>query len=118
MTSGVNDYLSALEETRKNLDSPVRLSNYNASSRAEEEIIKQNNVIIQMLIYISNRLNQHDHKIKLLKEEKDTAKIDSLISQISNLKLGETSKQSPKKDKDLIFGKIGIYKLLADQVEH
>ena len=106
MTSKCTDYLLTLEETRKNLDSPVRLSNYNASSRADGEIIKQNNVIIQMLIYISNRLDQLDDKIKLLEEEKETAKIDSLISQISNLKLGETSKSTPKKDKDLNFGKI------------
>ena len=80
MGIGWNNYLIALEETRKNLDPPVGLSNYNASSRAEEEIVKQNNVIIQMLIYISNRLDQLDHKIKLLDEEKETAKIDSLTS--------------------------------------
>ena len=71
-----------------------------------------------MLIYISNRLDQLDDKIKLLEEEKEIAKIDSLLSQISNLKLGETSKKTPIKDKDLIFEKIWTYKLLVDQIEH
>ena len=68
MTSEWTDYLLALEETRKSLDPSVGLNNYNASSRTDGEIIKQNNVIIQMLIYISNRLDQLDHKIKLLEE--------------------------------------------------
>ena len=53
MTSGLKNYFQALEETKKNLDPPVGLSNYNASSRANVEIIKQNNVIIQMLRKIS-----------------------------------------------------------------
>ena len=40
MTNGWNNYLQALDDTRKNLDPPVGLSNYNASYRADDEIIK------------------------------------------------------------------------------
>ena len=52
MTSRWTDYLLALEETKENLDLPVGLSNYNASSRVDRKIIKRNNIIIQMQIYI------------------------------------------------------------------
>ena len=43
MTSGLDNYYQTLEETRKNLDPPVGISNYHASSRADVEIIQQNN---------------------------------------------------------------------------
>ena len=58
MSIGWNNYLIALEETRKNLDPSVGLSNYNVLSRADSEIIKQNNVIIQILIQLNNKLEQ------------------------------------------------------------
>ena len=102
-----NNYLIALEETRKYLEPSIGLCNYNVSPRADSEIIKQNNVIIQILIQLNNKLEQQDHWIKLLEEEREhDDKIDSLIAQINNLKLGENNKRTQKKQRDLIFGKI------------
>ena len=76
-------------------------------SRADSKIIKQNNVIIQILIQINNKLEQLDHRINLLEEEREhDDKIDLLITQINNLKLDENNKRTQKKQGDLIFGKI------------
>ena len=45
-----------------------------------------------MMIHISNKLEQVDHRIRLLEEEKGiNHKIKSLISQINNLKVGENN---------------------------
>ena len=40
MTSGLETYLEALSETKKLIDPPEGLSKYNASSKADEVIIK------------------------------------------------------------------------------
>ena len=40
MTSGLENYLEVLDETKKLLDLPVGFSNYNASSKTDEIIIK------------------------------------------------------------------------------
>ena len=107
MTSGLNNYFQALEETRTYLDPPTGLSNYNVASDAE--VIKQSNIIIQILIQIGNELEQLDHKIRILEEIKDSdGKIESLIAQINNLKLGQdTSKLIKKKNREsILFEKI------------
>ena len=75
--------------------------------RILKHVIKQNNVIIQILIQINNKLEQQDHWIKLLEEEREhDDKIDSLITQINNLKLDQNIKRTQKKQGDLIFGKV------------
>ena len=74
-------------------------------------MIKQNDIIIQMLIQISNKLEQLDNRIKILEEVRDNdSKLDLLITQINNLKLGEDSgKQIKNKNREgIIIGKICI----------
>ena len=65
MTSGLENYLGALEETKKLLGPPVRFSTYNVSSKADEIIIKQNNTILQLLVQLYNKLEQIDRRIKI-----------------------------------------------------
>ena len=63
-------------------------------------MIKQNNIIIQMLIQISNKLEQLDHRIQILEEARDNdGKVESLITQINNLILWEDSGKQIKKKK-------------------
>lgn len=86
MTNGTNTYLKAIETTRKILEPPVGLSKYDATSRQDKEQIRQNNAIIQMLIYIYDKLDQIESRIKILEEKESPKdkKIDALISQIGN----------------------------------
>ena len=80
MTSGIENYLEALSIIKKLLDSPEGFSTYNATSKADEVIIKQNNTRLQMLLQIVNKLEQIEVRIKYLEEEKDTNnKIDESI---------------------------------------
>ena len=46
MTSGLENYLEALSVTKKLLDPPEGFSTYNATSKANEVIIKENNTIL------------------------------------------------------------------------
>lgn len=86
MTNGTNTYLKAIETTRKILEPPVGLSKYDATSRQDKEQIRQNNAIIQMLIYIYDKLDQIESRIKILEEKESPKdkKIDALIFQIGN----------------------------------
>lgn len=90
MANGTNTYLKAIEITRKILEPPVGLSKYDATSRQDKEQIRQNNAIIQMLIYIYDKLDQIESRIKICdkyqikKESPKDKKIDALISQIGN----------------------------------
>ena len=70
MSSGLENYLEALDETKKLLDPLVAFSNYNASSKADEIIIKQNNSILQILIQLHNKQEQIERRIKIREEEK------------------------------------------------
>ena len=107
MTSGLENYLGALEETKKLLDSPVGFSTYNASSKVDEIIIKQNNTILQLLVQLHNKLEQIDRRIKILDEEKNSKeKIDELIYKINDLKIGEGNNRSKNPDEEILFGKI------------
>ena len=50
MTSGLDHYLEALGNPKRLLDSPEGFSTYNATSKTDEVIMKQNNTILQMLL--------------------------------------------------------------------
>ena len=63
MTSGLENYLEALRETKKLLDPPEGLSKYNASSKTDEIIIKQNSTIIQTLIQMCNKIEQIEKEL-------------------------------------------------------
>ena len=63
MTSGLENYLEALNLTKRLLDPPKGFSTYNATSKADEVIIKQNNTILQMLLQIVNKLEHIDVRI-------------------------------------------------------
>lgn len=105
MTSGLENYLEALSNTKRLLDPPEGLSSYNATSKSDEVIIKQNNTILQMLLQLFNKLEQIETRIKYLEEEKIMDnKIDELIYKINNLKLNEIKKPSKTQQKELIFG--------------
>ena len=107
MTSGLENSLEALSETKNLLDPPEGLSKYNALSKADEVIIRQNNTIIQMLIQMCNKIEQIEKRIKLLEEENDfEKKIDELIYKINNLTLEDNTKNSRTHDKEMLSRKI------------
>ena len=107
MTSGLENYLEALSETKKLLDPPEGFSTYHATSRADEVIIKRNNTILQMLVQVHNKLEQIEKRIKYLEEKKDfNNKIDELIYKINNLTLEDSIKKPKTQNKELILGKI------------
>ena len=104
MTSGLENYLEALSNTKRLLDPPKGLSTYNATSKSDEVIIKQNNTILQMLLQLFNKLEQIENRIKYLEEEKIMDnKIDELIYKINNLKIDEVRKPRTQQ-KELVFG--------------
>ena len=106
MTSGLDNYLEALSATKELLDPPERFRTYNASSKFDEVIIKQNNTILQMLLQLFNKLEQIEIRVKYLEEEKAVDnKLDELIYRINNLNLNETKKPKSQK-KELMFGKL------------
>ena len=93
MTSGLESYLKALSNTKRLLDPPEGFSTYNATSKSNEVIIKQNNTILQILLQLFNKLEQIENRIKYLEEEKIVDnKIDELIYKINNLKIDEVKK--------------------------
>ena len=96
--------MEALSNTKRLLDPPEGLSTYNATSKSDEVIIKQNNIILQMLLQLFNKLEQIENRIKYLEEEKIMDnKIDELIYKINNLKIDEVRKPRTQQ-KELIFG--------------
>ena len=104
MTSGLESYLEALSNTKRLLDPPEGFSTYNATSKSDEVIIKQNNTILQMLLQVFNKLEQIENRIKYLEEEKIMDnKIDELIYKINNLKIDDVRKPKTQQ-KELIFG--------------
>ena len=93
MTSGLENYLEALNLTKKLLDPLEGFSTYNPTSKTDEVIIKQTNTILQILLQIVNKLEQIEVRIKYLEEEKATDnKIDELIYRINNLKIDGTKR--------------------------
>ena len=107
MTSGLENYLEVLSETKKLMDSRQGLSMYNASFKTDKVIIKQNNTIIQMLIQMCNKIEQIEKRIKLLEEEKDSEnKIDELIYKINHFTLEDNTKNQKTHGKEMIIGKI------------
>ena len=106
MTSGLESYFEALSNTKRLLDPSEGFSTYNAISKSDEVIIKQNNMILQMLLQLFNKLERIEKRIKYLEEEKVVDnKIDELIYRINNLKIDEVKKPKTQK-KELIFGTI------------
>ena len=106
MTSGLESYLEALSNSKRLLDPPEGFSTYNATSKSDEVIIKQNNTIRQMLLQLFNKLEQIKIRIKYLEEEKIVDnKIDELIYKINNLKIDEVKKPKTQQ-KELIFGTV------------
>ena len=104
MTSGLESYLEALSNTKRLLDHREGFSIYNATSKSDEVIIKQNNTILQMLLQLFNKLEQIENRIKYLEEEKIMDnKIDELIYKINNLKIDEVRKLRTQQ-KELVFG--------------
>lgn len=98
MSSGINSYYKALEETKKwQATGSKGYSDYLTSGVADQELIKQNNTMISLLVQVIDKIEQLEHRLKLMEEENgNNAKIDSLIIQINNLKL-EDSHSSIKK---------------------
>ena len=74
MTSGLETYLEALSETKKLIDPPEGLSKYNASSLADGVIIKQNNIITQMMIQMYNKIDQIEKKNRITRRRKRVRK--------------------------------------------
>ena len=106
MTSGLDHYLEALGNTKRLLDPPEGFSTYNATSKTDEIIIKQNNTILQILLQLFSKLEQIESRIKYLEEENAVDnKIDELIYRVNNLKLDEVTKPKTQK-KELMFGTI------------
>ena len=106
MTSGLDNYLEALSTIKRLLDPPEGFSTYNATSKSDEVIIKQNSTIPQMLLQLFNKLEHIEKVVKYLEEEKAVDnKIDEPIYRINNLKLDEARKPKPQK-KELMFGTI------------
>ena len=106
MTSGLESYFEALSNTKRLLDPSEGFSTYNATSKSDEVIIKQNNMILQMLLQLFNILKQIEKRIKYLEEEKVVDnKIDELMYRINNLKIDEVKKHKTQ-TKELIFGTI------------
>ena len=104
MTSGLENYLEALSETKKLIDPPEELSKYNALSKADEIITKQNNTIIQMLVQMYIEIDRIEKGIKLLEEKKDSEnKIDELIYKINHLPLEDNTKKLRTHDKEMLF---------------
>ena len=117
MTSGLDNYLEALSTTKGLLDLPEGFSTYNATSKSDEVIIKQNNTILQMLLQLFNKLEQIEKRIKYLEEEKAANnKIDELIYKINNKKLDEVKKPKSQKE-ELMFGTIRVSNHLVVLVE-
>ena len=100
MARGLETYLEALSETKKLIDPSEGLSKCNASSKADEVIIKQNNTIIQMMIQMYNKIDKVEKRIKLLEEEKESEnKIDELIYKINRLTLDDNIRKLKTPDK-------------------
>lgn len=104
----MNAYYKALEETKTYQPSGSKgYSNYIASGAADQEILKQNNTIINLLIQIIDKIEQVEHRLKLIEEAKEnSSRIDSLITQINNLKLDNHSVNIKKKENNsILFGR-------------
>ena len=92
---------------QKTLDPPEGLSKYNASSKADKVIIKQNNTIIQIMVQMYNKIDQIEKRIKLVEEEKESEnKIDELIYKINHLTLNDNIRKLKNHDKEMILGTI------------
>ena len=106
MTSCLESYLEALSNSKRLLDPHEGFSIYNATSKSDEVIIKQNNTILHMLLQLFNKLEQIENRIKYLEEEKIVDnKIDELIYKINNLKIDE-GKKPKTQQKELMFGAV------------
>lgn len=109
MSSGINYYYKALEETKKYQVTGCKgYSDYSASRIVDQELIKQNNTMINLLVQIIDKIEQLEHRLKLIEEEQEnSANIDSLITQINNLKLGDSHSNNIRKKENgiILFGR-------------
>ena len=81
-------YLQILEEAKKFLNIPKGLSSENLISKIDLTLVKQNNIIIILLIHKSQKLDRIYNK----PSSSNTQDIEDLIKDINNLEIGKPKK--------------------------
>ena len=81
-------YLQILEEAKSFHNIPEGLSSENPVSKTNLTLVKQNNIIIILLINISQKLGRIYDK----PSSSNTQDIDDLIKGINNLEIGKSKK--------------------------
>ena len=79
-------YLQILEEAKNFHNIPEGLSLENHVSKADLTLVKQNNIIILLIINISQKL------CKIYDKPSNTQDIEDLIKEINNLEIGKLKK--------------------------
>ena len=81
-------YLHIIKEAKKFHNTPKGLTSYTPVGKTDLTIIKQNNIIILLLINISQKLD----KIQDKPNSSNPQDLEDLIKGINNLEIGKTKK--------------------------